>query len=120
MSVNDLKASFKSDDFEYKWHFIKAKGKVSVSMSQVDVSVGVSMTTQEVNGVLLPAFGVSACSVHIPSDHMDIHISGNFISKIANAFESLFKKKIVHTIEDQLVKTIESELPKQLDQLVAE
>jgi len=45
MEVGDLQATFHSDDFRYKYSFIVAKGKVSVSMSQVDVKVGVSMTT---------------------------------------------------------------------------
>jgi len=43
---------------------------------------------------------------------MSIHISGNYASKIANSFQSLFKKDIVHEIESQLTKTIQDELPK--------
>jgi hypothetical protein len=33
MSVNDLKASFKSSDMKYKWGIITAKGSVEVKMS---------------------------------------------------------------------------------------
>ena len=107
LAVNDLGAGFKSNHFEYKVSFIKAKGNVEVSMSQVNVAVNIGLTTQQLpNGKVVPGFRATGISVHIPSDHMSIKIKGNFISKIADAFKSLFKKDIVHTIEKELTSTM--------------
>jgi hypothetical protein len=107
LAVNDLGAGFKSNHFEYKWSFIKAKGSVEVSMSQVNVAVNIGLTTQNLpNGKSVPGFTATGISVHIPSDHMSIKIKGNFISKIADAFKGLFKGTIVHTIESELTKTM--------------
>lgn len=46
LAVNDLGAGFKSNHFEYKISFIKAKGNVEVSMSHVNVAVSIGLTTQ--------------------------------------------------------------------------
>ena len=120
LSVNDLGAGFKSNSFKYKLSFLTAKGSVEVSMSQVSVAVDIGLTQQKLsNGKVVPGFTTSGVSVHIPSDHMSIKIKGNIISKIADAFKSLFKSTIVHEIEKQLTSTINSELPKALNDILA-
>jgi hypothetical protein len=120
LAVNDLGAGFKSNHFEYKISFIKAKGSVEVSMSHVNVAVNIGLTSQNLpNGKTVPGISVSGISVHIPSNHISIKIKGNFISKVADAFKGLFKSNIVHTIEKELTKNLQSELPKALNSLLA-
>lgn len=121
LSVSDLKASFKSDSFRYKISFLTAKGNVQVSMSQVSVALKIGLTTQTLsNQKVVPGFSISDVKVSIPSNHLDIKIKGNFISKVANAFKGLFKKTIVHEIESNLVKEIQKELPQALNKVVAD
>lgn len=59
LKVDNLGAGFKSDHFEYKIAFIKAKGSVEVSMSQVKLGVTIGLTTQTLSdGKNVPAFTV--------------------------------------------------------------
>lgn len=109
LGVNDLAASFQSNNFRYKAGIFPLRGSVHVSMSEVSVGVTLGLTQQTLaDKKVVPAFTVSDVSVSLPSKHLKISIHGNFWSKIANAFKGLFKKTIVHTIEKELVSNIYS------------
>jgi len=47
----------------------------------------------------------------IPKDGISITIHGNYLSKIASAFKSLFMGKIRDEIQKQLISVIKKELP---------
>lgn len=90
-------------------------------MSEVNVALTIGLTTQKLsNGQTVPGFLISDVQVNIPSKHLDIKIKGNFISKVADAFKSLFKSKIVHEVEKELVKAVQNDLPKALNKVISD
>lgn len=105
--MKDLKAGFTSHSFEYKVAFLKAKGSVEVSMSNVQLGATVGLSTQKLsNGKTVPAFSIKNINVHIPDDHFSIKIRGNFISKLADLFKGLFKGTIRNLIEKTIRDTV--------------
>jgi hypothetical protein len=50
--------------------------------------------------------------VDLPKDHISIHIHGNIVAQIADAFKSIFIGTIRDEIESNLRSTVKSELPK--------
>jgi N-acetyl-beta-hexosaminidase len=68
----------------------------------------------------VPGFLISDVKVDVPSKHIDIKIKGNFISKIADAFKSMFKSTIIHAVEKELVKNVQKELPKALNKVITD
>jgi len=121
LRITDLHAGFKSDHYEYKWAFLKAKGSVEVSMSEVQIGVTVGLTDQKLsNGKTVPAFSVKNVDFHIPKDHFSLKIHGNFISKVASLLKGLFKGTIINQIEKQVKDMVSKELPPQLNKIIAD
>lgn len=71
-------------------------------MSQVSLTVGIQLTTQEVNGRTLPAIAVSKADLQIDSDHLEITVGSGAIRKILGHFVNLFKGKIRGIIQSQV------------------
>jgi len=121
LSVNDLRAGFKSKHFRYKESIIVAKGSVDVSVSHCSVSVTVGLTQQTLpNGKVVPAFTTPEVSIDLPKDHIDIKVHGNVIAKIADAFKSFFKGPMRDVITKTLKDELHRELPKALNGIVAQ
>jgi len=59
----------------------------------------------------VPAFKVTESKFSIPSDHLHIKISGNFIAQILNFLKDFFMNTIRHKIEDEVQKAINSAVP---------
>jgi len=53
---------------------------------------------------MVPGFNIKSVGLDLPTDHMDITLHGNFISKVAGLFVPLFKDKIKFMIQDNLVQ----------------
>lgn len=53
---------------------------------------------------MVPGFALKSVGLNLPTDHMDITLHGNFISKVAGLFVPLFKDKIKFMVEDNLVQ----------------
>jgi len=121
LTVNDLRAGFKSKHFRYKESIIVAKGSVDVSVSHCSVSVTVGLTQQTLpNGKVVPAFTTPEVSIDLPKDHIDIKVHGNVIAKIADAFKSFFKGPMRDVITKTLKDELHRELPKALNGIVAQ
>lgn len=107
LSVNSLQAQFKSNHFELKESFIKAKGSVQADISHMTVDVTVGLVTQTLpNGKVVPGFTVPYVNVDLPKDHIHLKIKGNFVSQIADLFKSLF----MGTIRDQITSNLKTEI----------
>jgi len=80
-------------------------------MSHVTLRATVGVTTQKLpNGETVPAFNVPSVYIDLPKDHLSIHIHGNIVSKIANAFKSLFEGKIRDAITSNLKSLVQKQL----------
>mmetsp|Transcript_31675 Transcript_31675/g.48471 ORF Transcript_31675/g.48471 Transcript_31675/m.48471 type:complete len:206 (+) Transcript_31675:267-884(+) len=119
--MDSLSSSFSSSDFKYKLSIITAKGSVQADMSHMTIKTVLSFTTQAMpDGRLLPAFNVEVEELDIPKDHIKIHIHGNVVAKIADAFSKLFKCPIRKQIIKDLKKILTEQLPPRLNKFIAD
>jgi hypothetical protein len=102
LQVNDLSAHFHSNDFSYTWAIFPVSGYVDVQMSNVQVTVGLQMTTQNLSGRLLPAIAVSKANMAIDTNNLSITMGGGFISDLVDLFTGLFKGTIASQIQSQV------------------
>jgi len=121
LSVDSLAANFHSSSFRYKLSILLCKGSVSVDISHMSVKATIGVTTQKLaNGKTVPSFTMSNVNVDLPKDHLNIHVHGNVVAKIADAFKKLF----IGTIRDEITKNLKDllvkQVPPQLNKIVAE
>lgn len=67
------------------------------------------------NGKLVPSFNVVSNNIDLPKDHIKIHIHGNIVAKIADAFKSLFMGSIRDSITKSLRDALSRDLPNSLN-----
>mmetsp|Transcript_1924 Transcript_1924/g.3333 ORF Transcript_1924/g.3333 Transcript_1924/m.3333 type:complete len:195 (+) Transcript_1924:32-616(+) len=91
LSIDSLQAYFKSEQLKYKLSILTCKGTVAVDISHFTIEVTIGVTTQKLaDGKIVPGFTVSNIKLDLPKDHIKIHIKGNVVAKIADAFKKLF------------------------------
>ena len=64
-------------------------------LGSLSVTVGIQMTTQTVNGRVLPAFSVSSAQCAINPGTIDISMGGGAIADLVDLFTGLFKGIVV-------------------------
>jgi len=87
----------------------------------MSVKATIGVTTQKLaNGKTVPSFTMSNVNVDLPKNHLNIHVHGNVVAKIADAFKKLF----IGTIRDEITKNLKDllvkQVPPQLNKIVAE
>lgn len=69
---------------------MNAKGSVLVDMSNLTINASVSITSQKVNGSLVPAFKTSNPKIKIPDANISLSVYSNVIAKVASLIREAF------------------------------
>ena len=78
------------------------------------------MLTQTLaTGRVVPAFKVLSESVNIPKNHIDIHIHGDVIAKIADFLKSFFIDSVRKDIEKSMNDALKTEIAPQINEIMA-
>ena len=121
LSVDSLAANFHSSSFRYKLSILLCKGSVSVDISHMTVRATIGVTTQKLaNGKTVPSFTIPKVYIDLPKDHLNIHIHGNVVAKIADAFKKLFIGTIRDAVTKNLQELLVQQVPPALNKIVAE
>ena len=120
ISANNMTAQFLSKDFRYKLSILTAKGSMAADVIHVSINAIVGLTTQTLpNGKVVPAFTVPNVTVDLPKEHISIHIRGNIVAKIADAFKVLFVSTVRDQITAHLSERVKMALPPILNDIAA-
>ena len=103
VTLNNLKASFHSNDLRYSVLFLTATGSLDASISSMGVSLELGVTTQTLaDGKVVPSVKFISSSVNLPKDNISLSIHGNVIAEFAELFKSLFMGSVRDAIVSQI------------------
>ena len=120
LTMNNLSATFYTDNFRaHSWIFV-AKGHADVIMDTVNIGLGLSFSTQTTpSGHVVPAVSAVDVLVDINRNDINIQIWGNIWSDFAAAFEIFFKSTVVDLIQDTVRDTLSTTIPAALNSELA-
>jgi hypothetical protein len=100
LQVNNLKATFRCNDFRAQWTIFVAHGHVEVDINDMDISFGLSFKTQTLaDGTIMPYVDAADVSVHIDRNDLKIHIGGSFWSDCVKFITPFIKGPVINVIE---------------------
>jgi hypothetical protein len=121
LSVNDLTASFKSNDLLIKVWIITCDGTIDGAIKDMSVSVKLQMDQQTLpNGRKVPGIHVLDVSVDIPDKGLNLTVQGNKVAQVVDQIVTALLPQIKNLLKNELQKGLMKALAPTINKVVAD